>query len=267
MARSIVKWFRKRNWFFPVLSVCGFLTLWEVLVRLMIELQIKSYVPPFSAVALELERIILGYAPIGQNSYDHILFTLRRLLIGVSLGSVIGVVIGLLMGLRERAEDFFESWNWVSATIPAVMWAYIFILVVGASELTAIGVLAAVTYPQMAFRISRGIRAVRNDLVEMGKVFNAKPLLLLRDVYFPQIAPYFFAGVRYSLALGIKVIAIAELVGLSNGIGFIMQYWWDQRSIAPLLAWGSTLVFLGFFFEFVVFRTLERRMFRWVQLK
>jgi len=211
----------------------------------------------------ELLQLIRGDTPIGANSYFHILQSLRRTTAGALIGSAVGFVVGILMGLRERAEDFFESWNWVFATIPAVMWAYILILVMGASEYTAIAVLAAITYPQMAFKISRGIKAVRNDLVEMGKAFNAKLFLMLSEVYIPQILPHVFSGFRYSLALGIKIIAIAELVGLSNGIGFMMHYWWSQRNFAPLLAWGSILVFLGLFFEFVVFRTLEKRMFKW----
>jgi ABC-type nitrate/sulfonate/bicarbonate transport system permease component len=65
-----------------------------------------------------------------ENSYIHILHTLKRLLSGVLLGAVIGVAVGIIMGLRDKAEDFFESWNWIFATIPAVMWSwsYIFIL-------------------------------------------------------------------------------------------------------------------------------------------
>lgn len=251
---------------YPTVSVCGVLVVWEVLARALTGLHIGLFIPTTSAVFSELSNVLIGQTPVGENSYYHILQTLRRLMTGVLLGSLVGISIGVVMGLKERAEDFFESWNWIFATIPAVMWAYIFILVMGASEVTAIGVLAAVTYPQMAFRVSRGIRSVKTELVEMGKAFNAKTTLLLREIYFPQILPHVFSGVRYSLAIGIKIIAIAELVGLSSGIGFIMQYWWDQRLVAPLLAWGSLLILLGLFFEFVVFRTLERRLFRWTGL-
>jgi len=254
-----------RQIIYVIASIGLFLSLWEVFTVTAESLHINLFVPRASSMFYELLRLVKGEAPVGANSYFHILQSLRRLLSGVLLGSVIGLVIGIVMGLRERAEDFFESWNWVFATVPAVMWAYIFILVIGANEVTAIGVLAAVTYPQMAFRVSRGIKVVRTDLVEMGKAFNATLPLLLSEVYIPQILPHVFSGVRYSLALGIKIIAIAELVGLSNGIGFMMQYWWDQRNIAPLLAWGSLLVFLGLFFEFIVFRSLERRMFKWVR--
>jgi NitT/TauT family transport system permease protein len=246
-------------------SIGLFLAIWELFTVTAESLNINLFIPRPSSMFYELLQLLEGKAPIGANSYFHILQSVRRLLSGVMLGSVVGLLVGIVMGLRERAEDFFESWNWVFATIPAVMWAYIFILVMGASEVTAIGVLAAVTYPQMAFRVSRGIKAVRSDLVEMGKAFNAQLPLLLREVYIPQILPHIFSGVRYSLALGIKIIAIAELVGLSNGIGFMMQYWWDQRNIAPLLAWGSLLVFLGLFFEFIVFRSLERWVFKWVR--
>ncbi|MEM4329442.1 MAG: ABC transporter permease subunit [Candidatus Caldarchaeum sp.] len=249
--------------FAPVASVLGFLVVWEALARALAGLYIGLYIPETSAVLSEVAHVMYGQTPIGQSSYFHVLETLKRLLTGVFLGSLVGAGIGVVIGLKEHAENFFESWNWIFATIPAIMWAYIFILVMGASETTAVGVLAAVTYPQMAFRVSRGIRSVRHELVEMGKAFNAKTHLLLREVYFPQILPHVFSGLRYSLALGIKIIAIAELVGLSSGVGFIMQYWWDQRLVAPLLAWGSLLVFLGLFFEFGVFRILERRLFRW----
>jgi NitT/TauT family transport system permease protein len=247
-------------------SIGLFLTLWEILPIIVGSLNVKQFIARPSSVFYELLLLLQGYAPIGANSYFHIIHSFRRLLSGVMLGSVVGLVVGIVIGLRREAEDFFESWNWVFATIPAVMWSYIFILVTGANEVTAIGVLAAITYPQMAFFASRGVKAVRSDLVEMGRAFNAKLPLLLREVYMPQILPYVFSGLRYSLAVGIKILAIAELVGLSNGIGFMIQYFWTQRLIAPLLAWGSLLVFLGLFFEFFVFRGLEGWLLKWARI-
>jgi NitT/TauT family transport system permease protein len=256
-----------RQLLYAAMAIGLFIFLWEIvsIASGLFYLSTKPFLPSASSVLYELLLIIKGETPIGESSYIHILHTLKRLLSGVLLGAVIGVAVGIIMGLRDKAEDFFESWNWIFATIPAVMWSYIFILVIGVGDATTILVLAAVTYPQMAFRVARGMKAIRVELVEMARSFNTSMGLLIREVYIPQLLPYIFGGVRYSLAIGVQIIAIAELVGLTSGIGMLLNYWWDARKMAPLLAWGAMLVFLGLFFEFVAFRSLERRLFKWVR--
>ena len=216
-------------------------------------------------VGINLLDILMGNSPVEPGSYFHLLATIRRLLIGVAIGFGIGTAIGILMGLGSRTNDFFDSWNWVFATVPAIMWAYMLILALGANEITAISVVAAVIYPATAFQVSQGVKAVRQDIVEMAKVYGADLKHMLWDVYIPQIMPYLFSGARYGLAIGIKIIAIAELVGINSGVGFMINYWWGEFFAGPIIAWGTLLIMLGIAFEYGFFRVLERRAFAWLK--
>jgi len=38
--------------------------------------------------------------------------------------------------------------------------------------------------------------------------------------------------------LSVKVMLVAEVVGLSSGMGFMVKYWYDSLFVAPIVAWG-----------------------------
>jgi ABC-type nitrate/sulfonate/bicarbonate transport system permease component len=67
------------------------------------------------------------------------------------------------------------------------------------------------------------------------------------------------ANGRVAFALGIKVVIIAEVVGLPSGIGLVVKYWNDQLFLAPVIAWGLILAGLGFAADRWLFGTFERR--------
>ena len=250
-----------KKYLYSLLTIVIFLIAWW-LVSLYFP---ERFLPSPVAVGIYFLRILEGYSALPPSSYYHYFVTLRRVLLGFGMGFLFGAGIGILMGMARRAFDFFESWCWICTTIPAIMWAYMLILALGATEITAIGVLAALIFPHTAFNVSEGVKAVRRDLLEMAKSFGASLGQIIRDIYIPQVTPYLFSGARYGFSIGIKVIAVAEMVGINSGVGYMINYWWGEFFLAPIIAWGLLLVLTGLVVEFGLFRTLEKRSLAWLK--
>jgi NitT/TauT family transport system permease protein len=225
----------------------------------------ERFFPSPLLVGTYLVEILKGSSALPPGSYYHYLVTLKRVLLGVGIGFLMGTSIGILMGISTKLFDFFESWCWVANTTPAIMWAYILILALGATETTAIGVLAALVFPRVAFNVAEGVKAVRRELLEMAKSFGASLRHIVRDIYIPHLTPYLLSGARTGFAIGIKVIAIAEMVGINSGVGYMINYWWGEFFLAPIISWGLLLVFTGIIVEFGFFRLLEKSWLVWLR--
>lgn len=206
--------------------------------------------------------ILAGKAEIG-SSYQHIGATLYRLSVAFGLSFVLGSIIGLLIGRNKVLFDLFDNVGWVLMTVPAVVWSFIFVVAIGIKDIVPIGVLMAVLTPKVAIIVGEGAKATPTDILEMASSFKVTTWQRVKDVFVPHLVPYLVAGARIAFNLGVKVIMIAEIVGLSTGIGFMVLYWEEELFVGPLIAWGLTLIVIALVIEYVLFDRLERRVTKW----
>jgi ABC-type nitrate/sulfonate/bicarbonate transport system permease component len=85
---------------------------------------------------------------------------------------------------------------------------------------------------------------------------------VLTRVVLPAASPQIVAGMRTSLALGVSLIAFAEMVASTDGIGYFTLQ--AQRTFAVADMW-SGMLFLGLagYVLNVAFRGFERRVLSW----
>lgn len=242
-------------------SILLFLILWWVISILFNRARIF---PSPLLVGEKLVSLALGQCELGSSSYVHLGTTLFRLFIAFSLAFCIGSIIGILMGRIRRAYDFFDNLAWIFICIPAIVWAFILVVAFGTTNFTAIGVVMVLIAPKLALNVSEGAKAIPPDLMEMADSFRATLFQKVKDIYVPYLLPYFFGGARIGFSIGLKVIIVAELVGLNSGVGYMIDYWWDKFFLAPIIAWALFLVFTGLLIEYGIFEVLERRSRKWI---
>jgi NitT/TauT family transport system permease protein len=220
------------------------------------------YLPVFfPGPAVLVERMAAIYGD--PASYVIIGETLARIFEGFAASMLIGTALGLLMGLRRNIEIFFDSWIMVLLTFPAVCWAFLTVLWFGLSQAAAIVTIVLIVFPFVAMNIWAGTKAVEKDLIEMGRVYKADRRLMLRNVLIPQLMPYVFSSLRISLSLSWKIALVAEAFGASSGVGQKLVNWFQETRVDMMLAWGVSFMIVMVFIDLVVFRTWERRVFRW----
>jgi ABC-type nitrate/sulfonate/bicarbonate transport system substrate-binding protein len=79
----------------------------------------------------------------------------------------------------------------------------------------------------------------------------------------PQTVPYLLAATRYALGISWKIATTVELIGMSSGVGYMLNYWFGLFSMTQVLAWTLTftLVLLGI--EFLLINPFEKRATAW----
>jgi len=189
--------------------------------------------------------------------------TLVRVGVGFAVAFLVSTALGVLMGSWRDAEYFFEVEVLVGLTIPGLAWAMISMLWFGIRDAAAIFAIVIITVPMITLNIWEGTKALDPELSEMARAFRARPWLRLRQVILPQLVPYLLASTRFGFALAWKVVVLSELLGLSNGIGFMINQAFGLFRMEGVLAWTIAFTLVMILIEFGIVKLIERRATRW----
>jgi len=242
-----------------LLPVLLFIAVWWIVAIVM---DIPRLYPTPLMVGKEFAGIMAGESEIG-SSYLHIAATVYRFFVAFVISFVTGAIIGLIVGRNKVLFDLFDNVGWIFFSVPAVVWAFILVVAIGINDAVPILVLMALLVPKVAILVAEGTKATPADIVEMADSYKATTWQKVKDVFIPHLVPYLVASARVSFSIGVKIIIVAEVIGLTTGIGFMVKYWFDRVFVAPIVAWGMVLIFLAIIAEYALFGKLEQRVTRW----
>ena len=195
--------------------------------------------------------------PEGESAFYDIGITLARIFIAFFASMIAGIAIGLAMGLNRLFERSLSPLIPLMLTTPTILMVFVAIMWFGYSEAGSLVAVMAVVTPYVAVNMSEGAKAMDKSLIDMAVTFKARRLLLLRNIYLPQLMPYIFSAFRYAFGQTWKIVALAETFGLKFGIGYMFFFWFQQFNISQTLAWIMMFVLLMLTLEHGVFARLE----------
>ncbi|WP_379969450.1 ABC transporter permease [Ectobacillus sp. sgz5001026] len=185
-------------------------------------------------------------ATIGSMAQDgtlwgHIGFTLVRIAAGFAIGIVIATVLGSLVGLNRTVEALLDPIIQAFRSIPSLAWVPLFILWMGISEESKVVLIAVGVFFPVYLNIVSGIQNVDRKLVEVGKLYHFSTFELIYRIILPAAMPSYLTGLRSGLGLGWMFVVAAELMGASQGLGFLLVN--GQNTYAPEIILSSIVLF------------------------
>ena len=205
---------------------------------------------------------LLGDA-IGGSLWYNVGVTLERVLIGFVLAVFSGTLLGIAMGLSYRVENFLDFIVLIILSIPSPALAIISLMWFGLNQWATVAVSYAIVLPLITIHVQEGMKNVNVELVEMSKSFNADRRFILTSVVLPSLGSYVYSASRLALGVALKVAVIAELLGVSSGIGYELQYYFSLFNMNQVFAWTVVFTILVLLFDVVIFGRLERSLFKW----
>jgi NitT/TauT family transport system permease protein len=97
----------------------------------------------------------------------------------------------------------------------------------------------------------------------MGKAFHLSRASILRKIVIPQLVPYILAALRYALGTAWKIATVVELIGLSSGVGYQLNYWFGLFNMTQVLAWTIAFTIVLLAIEFAILKPVEKWLTRW----
>ena len=120
-----------------------------------------------------------------------------------------------------------------------------------------------VTLPVVLSNVIEGIENVDRKLLEMSRVYKLGELDRFVHIVLPSTLPYLIAGMRVGFALGLRVSVVAEIFGVSTGIGYMMNFSRDTLRTDMVFVWALVLIVVMVVVDKLLFESLSRRVSAW----
>lgn len=238
-----------------VIGILALAVIWEVAPRTGVV--DPHFVPPFS----EVLDAWWGLLRSGEL-WGHLSASLVRSGAGFGLAVVVAIPLGAAIAwyslLREVATPVLEIFRNTAAL--ALLPVFVLILGIGETSKIAI-VLFACFFPILLNTIS-GVASVDPQLLRTARVLGLSPVATFRKIVFPAAVPTIFTGIRISGAAAILVLIAAEMIGATQGLGYLINYSQMNFLIPQMYAGIITTSALGLAVNYGLV-ALERRFSRW----
>lgn len=217
-------WLQYGPWVTTILNLTIFFIVWELFARSgMIN---KVFFPTASGMFRTLFEGLTRSAPpnavISGQIIDHLLYTVRTVLIGITLACLIGIPMGLLMGGSRHVERIFSPYVWAMASLPRIALVPLFILFMGFTLKMQITIVTLSALFPIVINSWAGVKTTEKSLIAAAKTFGANRTQIYLHVVLPYTLPFIIAGVQQGIGRGLVAVIIAEIFGGSNGLGFLI---------------------------------------------
>ncbi len=188
----------------------------------------------------------------------------RGYLIGLALAAALTV-----FAMNSRiGKDLLEILTSMFNPLPAIALLPLALLWFGLGNQSLIFVLIHSVLWPVALNTHAGFLAVSNTLRMVGRNYGLTGLRLVVKILIPAALPSIFAGLKIGWAFAWRTLIAAELVfGASSGAGGLGWFVFERKNdldIPGVFAGLFTVILIGLFVEYVVFRRLEQRtIVRW----
>jgi sulfonate transport system permease protein len=228
---------------------------WEAVGRL--GLVRPNLLPPPSAVI----ATVVELARNGELA-GHVEVTLLRVLAGFAIGTAAGTALGALCGCSRLFRGLLDPSVQGLRSIPSIAWVPLFVLWLGIFETAKVALIAVGVFFPVYLNLMAGIRDVDRKLVEVGHIYRFSRLTLVRRILLPAALPAYVTGLRGGLGLGWMFVVAAEIMGASQGLGYLMIDGEQTGRPAAILAAILLFAVFGKLSDFALVR-LGRRALAW----
>jgi ABC-type nitrate/sulfonate/bicarbonate transport system permease component len=239
----------------PTLIVAaGLVALWWALAR-----RYGAFVlPPPLAVLAGLREIVST-----GEVWRHTGASLARIAVGFGAAVGVAVLVGLVAFLSRLARGVVHDLLAVLNSTSVFVWIVISIIWFGLSNWAPIFTTFMITLPVVASNIVEGVAGVDRRLLEMGDVYRLSGWRKFTAIVVPSTLPYLVAGMKVGFGLALKVSVVAEIFGVTSGIGYIMNYSREILATQMVFGWALVMILVMTLTDKLLFDTISRRLTRW----
>ena len=237
----------------PVVAVIAFLLMWW---QAVVQFDIKPFIAP-SPVAVA-EVLVQRFDMLMSN----LLPTAIEAILGFTLCNFAAISLATVFVWRKTAEEALFPIAVMINTIPVVAKAPILVLLLGNGMEPKIAIAAIICFFPTLVNMTRGLRDVRSEQLELMRVLSATPREVFMRIRVPNALPYLFSALKIAASTAVIGAIVGEWIGSTKGIGALIiqsTYNFDSPLLYATIVVGST--FSALFFG--VISLIERRVLRW----
>lgn len=180
-------------------------------------------------------QALLGLVATGEV-WPHLVASLRRIVVGLSLAMLLGVPIGLAVGgVRGVAGLTSVVFQFVRMVSP-LAWAPLAVMLFGVGDAPVYFLVAMGTLWPIVLNVAAGVHALDPRWPLLARSLGATPFETFRSVVWPGVRGHVLTGFRLAVGLAWVILVPAEMLGVDSGLGYAVLNTRDRLAYAELMA-------------------------------
>src|SRR3954471_16017609 len=213
----------------------GLAIAWEIAVRMGVS--DGRLVPPPSRIWATLVEL----AATGELQ-RHVIVTVGRVAAGLAVGVIAGPTLGEITCYSAFTRRLIDPSLQALRAIPSLAWVPLFILWLGIFESSKVTLIAVGVFFPVYLGVMGAVLSVDRKIVEVGRVFRLSGPAMVWRILLPAVLPAYVIALRSGLGLGWMFVVAAELLGASEGLGYLLvdgqQLGKPAQIVAAILAFA-----------------------------
>jgi NitT/TauT family transport system permease protein len=197
----------------PIAAGVGLIALWHVAT---IVFGWEVYVVPTPGDVLQALRDEREILP------DHTMTTLVETLQGYGLAIAVGVPMAVFIAYSKTFERMIYPLLLAINAIPKIAIAPVLVIWMGFGNGPKVVMVFLVCFFPIVLSTAAGLQSTPPELLELVRSLPASPLQSFLKVRFPAALPHVFVGLKVAISLAVIGAVIAEFVGSSEGLGYVI---------------------------------------------
>jgi len=224
------------HWIWPTLLLAALLLAWELAVR--VNDTPTWMLPPPSA-------IVASFRADWRMLLEHTRVTLVEVLLGFAVALLTGIATGIAIDSSVILRRAIYPLIIASQTIPMVALAPLMLIWFGYGLMPKILITALIGFFPIAVNTVDGLRSADREMLALLRSLGAGAWQRFRLARVPASLPLVFSGARIAITFCVIGAIFGELVGASEGLGYLMERSAAQFQTARVFACIVILALMG----------------------
>jgi len=214
------------------------------------------------------EAVAARFVEIASQGYqnftlwEHLGWSLFRVLLGFLLGSLVGIPLGYAMGLSSWFRGWFDPIVEFMRPVPPLALIPLVIIWFGIWETGKIVLLFLAALWIMTIAARAGVSGVNISKIHAAYSLGASKWQIMRHVIVPNSLPEIFTGARVAMGVCWGTVVAAELVAAQKGAG-MMIIAASKFQLTDIVILGIVLIgIIGYGID-ILMRRAERWLVPW----
>ena len=178
--------------------------------------------------------------------YEHILVSIRRVLLAFGIAVAAGVPLGILLGWNRTFYNLVFPIVELLRPIPPLAWVPFAVLILPGVESSVVFVTLLAAFFATVLNTLLGVWSISDDYFRAAHCLGYRRIDVLMRVIVPGAMPYVFTGLQIAMGVSWFSLVGGEMIAGRSGLGFLIFDAYMQVALPNIVIGMITLGLLGY---------------------
>lgn len=245
--RSAARFASSAGFWYAFAGITGFLLLWHISTDVLT-------LPRFNFLPTPLDIFTEWTSPEPKYGvsiftpiyYEHVLVSVRRVMLAFLIAVAAGVPLGILLGWSRTFYNFVFPIVELLRPIPPLAWVPFAVLILPGVEASVVLVTMLAAFFATVLNTLLGVWSINDDYFRAAHCLGYRRIDVLIRIIIPGAMPYVFTGLQIAMGVAWFSLVGGEMIAGRSGLGFLIFYAYMQVALPNIVIGMITLGVLGY---------------------